>query len=126
MDTTRQDMLHWEISEPDGWQKEQYRAWKRDAKLRASFLDFYTFLQDRRRDKVEEKKKRTAQQTIKEATPMNTTKATPEQIEAMNEIVRWKTNSPLGEGAAPPCRTRESRYRHGVLRWSQVGTLGSF
>ena len=72
METTKAELLHWEVTqEPDDWQQRQFRAWSHDAKLRLQFPDFYRYLEGRRRHEVQEQKKRAVQQnhvTVKEAT----------------------------------------------------------
>ncbi len=129
MRSLEQDMIAWEVhEETKDWQQQQFRAWRRDPKLRLQYPDFYTYLQGRRRYEVEKQQKsaalgspvvntsRTAHRkyltTVKEV-PMNTSKPiSEEQREAMDQIERWKTNSPLAEGAAPQTEIQALARNH--------------
>ena len=99
MEVTKAEVLHWEISEePDDWQKKQYEVWKRDQNLRLKFLDFYSFLGERRYQEVQEQKKRAVQQnhvSAKEVPMSTSTPTSEEQREAMELIKEWNTNARL-------------------------------
>ncbi len=114
MQSLKQDLLTWEMhEEPEGWQQQQFQAWKRDAKVRLQFPDFYRYLEERRRHEVEQQKKRAALgsgamntsrapqanylTTVKEAA-MNTVEPTQEQREAMRVIQILKNSADTGAG----------------------------
>ncbi len=105
MQTLEQDMIAWELhKETKDWHQRQFRAWRRDTRLREKYPDFYTYLKGRRRYEVEEQKKRAGQQnyvTVKEAEMSTGKPISEEQRQAMEQIERWKTNNPVPGGTTP-------------------------